>query len=304
MNEKIGKELPLSGLILVKKGIGETSHDVIKQLRRILNIKRIGHCGTLDPFAEGLMMILIGEATSFQQDLMKLDKEYEGIFVFGKETDTLDLTGEIVNIDEKEIDLRLRKEAIEKIIEVDFMGKILQVPPKFSAIKVNGRRAYDFSRKGEAIELKAREVSIKKFEILEINRGSFKGLIECGSGTYIRSIVRDLAYKLGTFGYVEKLVRKKINDYSLKDAICLKDKSKEEIKQRMIGISKWVKGFKILVESKDLNKLKNGDFSNFFSKLSRKFNNLFLFNDKIILVVKVNKKKRLKVIYNELKYIE
>ena len=211
----------MNGWIFIDKPKNITSFDVIQKLRRILNIKKIGHSGTLDPFATGILAVALGEATKSIR-YFNPNKVYAFNIVFGESKDTDDITGKIIN----------RSNIIPTLEEIDqclkkFTGKLSQVPPKYSAVKVNGKRAYKLARNKEKFELKAKEVSIKSLECLGTkNSREYCFKMECSSGTYVRSIARDLGKMLGTFAYVSELRRIKIGGIEEKDIILL-DKFEE-----------------------------------------------------------------------------
>ena len=211
----------MDGWIFIDKPKNITSFDVIQKLRRILNIKKIGHSGTLDPFATGILAVALGEATK-SIHYFNPTKVYAFNIVFGESKDTDDITGKTVN----------RSNIIPTLEEIDqclkkFIGKFSQVPPKYSAVKVNGKRAYKLARNNEKFELKAKKVSIKSLECLGTkNSKEYCFKMECSPGTYVRSIARDLGKMLGTFAYVSELRRIKIGGIEEKDIILL-DKFEE-----------------------------------------------------------------------------
>lgn len=206
-----------SGWVVVDKPKDMTSTRVVSVVRRLLNVKKAGHSGTLDPFATGLLPIAIGEATKTISFVMDGIKEYEFVMEFGKETDSLDIDGEVI----KESDVIPEPEDVKNII-TSFVGKIEQTPPKFSAIKINGKRAYDLARKGEEFEIKTREVNIFSLDFIEkIDKRSIKLKVKCSKGTYVRSLARDIAYKLGAICFVKELRRVVASPFSMQDAIKL-----------------------------------------------------------------------------------
>jgi tRNA pseudouridine55 synthase len=204
-----------SGIIAVNKPVGWSSFDVIRFLRRVTGIKRIGHAGTLDKEAEGVLVICMGSATKRVESLMDEEKEYIATIKFGERTDTDDSSGRVI---EKKSTEGISREKIEKVIE-SFKGEIEQVPPMYSALKVNGRRLYKLARKGIEIERKPRKVLIKEIEVLRCNPPRCEIRIICGRGTYIRALARDIGEKLECGGYVEKLVRIRVGKFNIKDAI-------------------------------------------------------------------------------------
>lgn len=218
--------MPKSGFLLINKPQGWTSFDVVAKLRTITNIKKIGHAGTLDPFATGLLIIAIGrEATREIDKLMGLDKEYLAEFVLGATTESLDTETEV------KIDDDMPELSQDQILATmqELTGEIDQIPPMHSAIKVGGKRLYKIARKGEEVERKPRKVRIEHFELTSppYEGGAGGGRtplilevrIKCSSGTYIRALARDLAEKLGTTGYTRALCRTKIGNFNVSDAI-------------------------------------------------------------------------------------
>lgn len=227
-------------ILLINKPPGPTSHDIVDKVRKLTGEKRVGHSGTLDPFAEGLLILLVGrEATKKQGEFMKLDKEYIATLHLGAETDTDDKTGkpikaqlqtkspktEFYNTHDREYSRIFTKVKIQNTIE-KFIGDIEQVPPKYSAVKVGGKRAYKLAREGKKVELKPRKIKIYNIKILSYNWPLLAVKIRCSSGTYIRSLARDIGQELGCGAYVERLVRTKIGNYRLKDTIKVDDISK------------------------------------------------------------------------------
>lgn len=215
-----------SGFLLINKPEGITSFGAITALRKKTGVKKIGHAGTLDPFATGLLIIAVGrEATREIQHFVKQDKVYEAEFCFGATTETLDTEGEV----QKNPNFKPEMISAEKIQEIlpSFTGEIMQAPPAFSAMKINGKRAYKLARKGEGVEIPERPITINKITVdsLEEHEGLTYAnfTIDCGSGTYIRSLARDIAKALGTEGYVTKLHRTSIGPFLNKDAHALEE---------------------------------------------------------------------------------
>lgn len=219
------------GFLDIYKPKGKTSHDVVAILRRITKVKQIGHTGTLDPFAEGVLPICIGKATRLIEYL-KDDKAYVATVQFGSATDTYDLEGETT----KTSDLIPSLDEIEAKLD-DFRGEIEQTPPIYSAIKVNGKKLYEYARAGEQVEVKTRKVCISELKLLEYNQETrtLELYIACSKGTYIRSIANDLGEKLGCFGHLIKLVRVQAGDFVVEDAIKLEDlQTKEDVEKQLI----------------------------------------------------------------------
>lgn len=223
-------------ILLINKPSGPTSHDIVDRVRKITGEKRVGHAGTLDPFAEGLLIVLAGrEATKRQSEFMKLDKEYVATLRLGRESDTGDLTGKFQMSNVPCLPAgKIQMSKIKEILKL-FIGEIDQVPPEYSAIKIKGKKAYELARKGEKVDLKPRKIKIYDIKILEYQWPLLKLKINCSSGTYIRSLARDIGRKLKCAAgrslvpcgaYLEKLVRTKIGRYSLGSALSLEDIAK------------------------------------------------------------------------------
>lgn len=207
----------LFGFLNIYKPKGLTSHDVVARLRKITKVRQIGHTGTLDPFATGVLPICIGKATRLIEYLDD-DKEYLATVQFGKNTATYDLEGEITAT----FDKKVTEEDVKNTLK-DFEGEISQIPPIYSAIKVNGKKLYDYARQGQDIEIKPRKVTISKIELKEFDKTSqsAKITVACSKGTYIRSIAYDLGAKLGCGGYLTALERTKAGKFQVNTAIKL-----------------------------------------------------------------------------------
>lgn len=199
------KQPQLFGFLNIYKPKGMTSFDVVAKLRRVTKIKQIGHTGTLDPFAVGVLPICIGKSTRLIEYLED-DKEYLATVQFGKDTDTYDLDGTVV----KNYDKKITQDDLLSVLD-DFRGEIEQLPPIYSAIKVNGKKLYEYARKGEEVEIKPRKVFISKLELIsfEEEKQEAKILVGCSKGTYIRSIAYDIGQKLNCGGYLTALERTK-----------------------------------------------------------------------------------------------
>jgi tRNA pseudouridine55 synthase len=204
------------GFILINKPAGFTSHDVVDKLREITKIKRIGHAGTLDPFATGLLILGIGrEFTKKLSIFQKKDKEYIATLKLGAESDTFDKEGKIV---EKKVEKIPERKEIEEVLK-SFLGEIEQIPPAFSAKKIKGKKLYELARKGIKVRARSQKVKIYEISILEYKFPYLKIKVKCSSGTYIRSLANDIGKKLGCGAYVEELVRTKIGEFSVESAI-------------------------------------------------------------------------------------
>jgi tRNA pseudouridine55 synthase len=201
-------------MLLINKPVGWTSFDVVNKLRYKLKIKKIGHAGTLDPLATGLLILCTGKMTKRIDEFQAQEKEYTGKFIIGQTTPSHDLETEVSEM--KDIS-SISEEVIIQTAK-KFLGTIQQIPPLHSAIKVDGKRAYKLAQKGKDIELKPREVVISAFDILEIKKPAISFRIVCSKGTYIRSIARDFGNILGVGAYLTDLCRTRIGEFKLKDA--------------------------------------------------------------------------------------
>ena len=205
-----------SGIINVYKEKGFTSFDVVAKLRGILKTKKIGHTGTLDPDAEGVLPVCIGRATKVCDILTDKDKVYEAVMLLGVETDTQDTSGEVL----KELPVEVSEETVKEAI-LSFVGEYAQVPPMYSALKVNGKKLYELAREGKTVERKARNVQIFSIEILEIDLPRVRMSVHCSKGTYIRTLCHDVGQKLGCGGCMDKLLRTKVGVFELADTLKL-----------------------------------------------------------------------------------
>lgn len=230
MECKKDKIIPL-GFLNIYKPRGMTSHDVVARIRKVLHIKQVGHTGTLDPFATGVLPIAIGKATKLIEYLNG-DKEYIATVQFGKTTDTYDLEGEVTETFNKKV---TESEVVEAL--KSFEGEISQMPPIYSAIKVNGKKLYDYARSGKKVEIKPRHVTISKIELIDFDCENqvAKIVVACSAGTYIRSIAYDLGMQLGCGGYLTALERTKAGKFKVQDAVELdKLSEKETVIQNLI----------------------------------------------------------------------
>ena len=208
----------ISGVLVIDKPTGMTSHDVVQIVRRGTGIRRAGHTGTLDPRASGVLVVLIGPAVRLSEYVSAADKRYQAIIRLGSATDTYDAEGKFVR-DETPIDIS--EEEFEKILKT-FEGEIEQVPPPYSAVKVKGRRAYDMARKGEEVKLQPRKIQVHHLEVLEWAPPEVVVDVHCSSGTYVRSLANDLGEVLGCGAYLVGLRRTKSGRFSLRDAVPLR----------------------------------------------------------------------------------
>ena len=201
-------------VVLIDKPYGWTSFDVVKKLRNVLKYKKIGHAGTLDPLATGLLILCFGRFTKRIEEIQSQTKEYIAEIKLGASTPSFDLETEVdANYPTEHITPELLQSTLKQ-----FEGEISQYPPKFSAVKIDGKRAYEYARSGEEVELKSRDVHIYKFEILSYENNIVKALIQCSKGTYIRSLARDLGVALDSGAHLHSLRRTKIGNFSVEEA--------------------------------------------------------------------------------------
>ena len=258
----------MDGILIINKTKGCTSHDIVYKVKKIVN-EKVGHTGTLDPMATGVLPLLIGKGTLCSKYLINHDKVYQVKLQLGQKTDTLDSEGKIIQ--EKQVtENMLKKENIEEVLK-NTIGKQKQVPPMYSAIKVNGKKLYEYARKGETIEVKPRKIEIYNIELIKIDKENkqieFK--VSCSKGTYIRSLCEDIAARLNTVGYMCELQRLQVGEFNIADSITLEDleKNKESIGTKIITIEELFKNNKnIELDNKKLSLFLNG------VQLSRKEN--------------------------------
>lgn len=215
----------LDGILIIDKPAGITSHDVVAKVRRALKTKRVGHTGTLDPLATGVLVVCVEKATKLVNYLTCDEKTYEVEMKFGIKTDTGDITGKIIDEDTNyDIDMKKIKRTLDK-----FIGKQEQIPPMYSAIKVNGKKLYELAREGIEIEREARKIEIFEIKNIEWKNETLKYTVHCSKGTYIRSLCEDIAGELGTIGTMTNLRRIQSGEFQVKDAIKIEDISEEKI---------------------------------------------------------------------------
>lgn len=243
----------MDGILVVYKEQGMTSRDVVNQVGKILHIKKIGHTGTLDPMASGVLVLCVGKATKLVELLTSVEKEYVAEVTLGMKTDTLDVTGTVLEQKEFNVTELQIKEVLSSMI-----GTYEQEVPLYSAIHVNGKKLYEYARKGEEVRLPKKKVTISKLDLIEIKEeGRFSICTTVSKGTYIRSLVRDIAFKLGTIGVMSQLNRTKQGDFTLSDTYTL-----EQIKSGnfvLLSILEVLKKYKTIVVDEELEqKIKYG----------------------------------------------
>ena len=247
----------MNGILIVNKPKGYTSRDIVNIISKKLNTKKVGHTGTLDPIAEGLLVVPIGRALKISELLTSEKKEYIAKVILGYETDMLDITG-------KEIKRNIPNVDKDKLIEVlnSFIGKYNQEVPMYSAVKINGRKLYEYARSNIQITPPSKIVEIYSISLLEgpiykDNTVEFTMKCEVSKGTYIRSLIRDIAYKLSTYGTMKELIRTKQGSFLLEDAFTLEDIQKDNYK--LLSIKEALPNIKITkIDDKTLKQVKNG----------------------------------------------
>ena len=243
----------MRGILLVNKRQGWTSFDAVNFCKRVFGTREIGHLGTLDPMATGVLVVTVGSATKLFDMFLNKTKTYVAEFTFGYSTDTLDAEGEIEN----RCDIIPTLEQIEEVLP-DFVGIIEQMPPKYSAKKIGGKKAYDLARSGQEFELKPSKVTIHNLNILDYGNGVLKLEIECGAGTYIRSLGRDIARSLGTLTTMTSLIRTKLGSWNIEDCIDIKDNTNEFIQSKLLPIDSVFNNLSTLDDVMIVGRLLNG----------------------------------------------
>ena len=253
----------MNGILIVNKPAGYTSHDIVAKVKKICH-EKVGHTGTLDPMATGVLPLLIGEGTKLSGYLTQHDKTYEAVIQLGKQTDTADGEGKVIQ--EKEVNLQnLEIENVQKVLQ-SFLGKQTQKPPIYSAIKIHGKKLYEYARNNEKVEIPEKIIEIFHIELVEINTNnqtiSFR--VHCSKGTYIRTLCENISQKLGTVGYMKNLNRIQVGDFSIKQAVSLEqiEKEKDNPKfwnQHLITFEKFFYDFPLVIlEDKKFTLFLNG----------------------------------------------
>ncbi|MBQ7564809.1 MAG: tRNA pseudouridine(55) synthase TruB [Lachnospiraceae bacterium] len=227
----------MDGVLNIYKEQGFTSHDVVAKLRRILGQKRIGHTGTLDPMAEGVLPVCIGSATRLCDTFTDATKEYEAVLLLGEETDTQDVTGTVVRRAEKDALAALSEESVKSCME-SFIGEYDQLPPMYSAVKVGGKKLYELARAGKEVDRKSRRVRILELRILSMELPRVSFLVSCSKGTYIRTLCSDIGERLLVGGTLESLIRTRSGNFVREEARTLSE---------IEGLSERGELFKVLI---------------------------------------------------------
>lgn len=249
----------MDGIINVNKPAGITSHAVAARLRRLLNERKVGHTGTLDPSASGVLPILVGKATKISDFIMAGEKAYRAEIVFGKTTDTDDLDGEVLSEDTK---VSVSKEAFLKVLK-DFVGPMTQIPPMYSAVKQNGKKLYELARQGIEVERTPRKIEIYSLTLCKFsgNRAVFD--VSCSKGTYIRTLCRDMGEALGVGACMGMLIRTRSGRFAIEDAFTLEDieqaLEKDKVSDFLLPLSEALSDYPVIrVADEDQKKVVNG----------------------------------------------
>ena len=253
----------MDGIIVVNKPQGCTSHDIVYKIKKVFN-EKVGHTGTLDPMAEGVLPILVGKGTLMSKYLINHDKKYVVKLQLGIKTDTADSEGKVIEEKDINIDL-LNKENITNVLR-SFIGKQNQIPPIYSAIKINGKKLYEYARKGQEVELKPREIEIYDINLIDysIKEKQIEFEVFCGKGTYIRSLCEDIANKFETVGYMKELKRIQVGDFRIEDSIIIEElqknvDNKDYIDGKVISIENLFENSNLVsLEDKKLELFING----------------------------------------------
>lgn len=215
----------MDGILIINKPKGYTSHDIVNIVKKTLNTSKVGHAGTLDPNATGVLPILVGKATKISKYLIEHDKTYIAELALGEKSSTGDTEGEIIK--KKEVPL-LDEEQIRQVLK-SFEGKQMQTPPIYSSIKINGKKAYEYARKGQNIQLEPRPIEIMKISFIKFENNVLKYEVQCSKGTYIRVLCEDIAERLGTVGLMKNLCRTRVNEFDIEDSCKIEQIAKEKI---------------------------------------------------------------------------
>ena len=303
----------MDGIILINKEKKYTSHDVVAKVKKILKVK-VGHTGTLDPNATGILPLLLVTATKISKYLINHNKEYIAELKLGVKTDTADGEGKVIA--EKQVNLEEIFENINESIQQilnSFVGKTLQKPPMYSAIKVNGKKLYEYARKNEKVEVKSRQIEIYKMELikLDLKENIIKFKVRCSKGTYIRTLCEDIAEKLNTYGYMKELQRTEVGDFKIENAITIgeleelvnENKLKDKINEEALNIvnSKdrkyFIKIEELFMDKKIIN-LDEDLLNKFLNGVMIKNNNIDgiyrIYNKNNYIGIGVNKNQKLK----------
>lgn len=276
----------MNGVIILNKPANITSRDVINQLTKILNTKKIGHTGTLDPIATGVLVICIGKYTKLCEVLTSTYKEYIATIKLGLKTDTLDITGNILN---KEEIPNLSEIQIINVLE-SFLGKTIQTTPIYSAVKINGKKLYEYAREGKEIELPKREIDIQKIELLSYKNNEITFKTTVSKGTYIRALIDDICTKLNVIGTMSSLIRTKQGNFSLENAYTIEEIAKKNY--HLLTLEEVLNDYeKINIDDNLFEKVKNGAI---ITRTFKEEKACLVYKNKIIAIYQVYSKDKKK----------
>lgn len=276
----------MNGVLVINKPKNVTSRDVVNKVCKIFNTKKVGHTGTLDPIATGVLVICIGKATKLVELLTCNDKEYIASVKLGILTDTLDVTGKVI----KKQDNKISKEELEKVLNT-FIGKYNQEVPLYSAVKINGKKLYEYARNNENVELPKRKVEIKKIELLSFNKDSYSFKVIVSKGTYIRSLIKDINDKLGIIGVMSDLKRTRQGDFRLEESYTLEDLMNGKFK--LIRLNDVLKDMNcVIIDDSLFNIVKNGGLVN---NIYNKEIVTFIYNNNVVAIYKIYEKDKTKM---------
>jgi len=251
----------MNGILLINKPKNYTSHDIVYKVKKIVK-EKVGHTGTLDPNATGILPLLIGKATHISKYLINHDKIYESTIYLGEKRDTADIEGNIIEEKRVNYDL-LNKEHVEEILN-RMIGRRKQVPPIYSAIKVNGKKLYEYARSNQKVEINSRDIEIYKIKLINIEKNIIDFRVFCSKGTYIRTLCEEIAERLDTVGYMKELTRIQVGNFNIKDAINIEQledniETKEFLDSKLVTIENYFKNKnKIILKDEELIKFLNG----------------------------------------------
>ncbi len=246
----------MDGVLIINKPKGYTSYDVVSIVKKKLNISKVGHTGTLDPNATGVLPILVGKATKISKYLIEHNKTYVAELRLGEKSATGDIEGEIV---ERKSIPNLKENKIKETLET-FLGKQMQKPPIYSSIKINGKKAYEYARKGQTVEIEPRKIEIMEISLIKFENNIITFSTSCSKGTYIRVLCEDIAEKLGTVGLMQNLIRTRVDKFDIKDSFTLENVEKANI----IGIEEiFINNKKIELDRRKTELFLNGVKLNF-----------------------------------------
>lgn len=276
----------MNGIIVVNKLSGITSRDVVNSVCKILGTKKVGHTGTLDPLADGVLVLCVGKATKLVDVITSNDKEYVATVKLGILTDTLDVDGKVL----EKRKCNINKEELSRALE-SFVGVYEQEVPIYSAVKINGKKLYEYARNGEKIDLPKREVNVKAIELLDLNNDSYSFKVTVSKGTYVRSLIKDINDKLGIIGVMSKLTRTRQGRFKIEESYSINDIEKGNYK--LITITDVLKCKNcVIIDGNLYNVIKNGGLiSNSYNKKMV----TFLYNGKAVAIYKVYDKDNTKM---------